>query len=96
MPRILSLATAIPPHRLEQSVAREGMAYLCRDHPHLMRLVPVFDRSGVETRHLIHPSEWYVEEAHVRRAQPGGTSTRGLELIEQAVSELPGQVVYGS
>ena len=84
MPRILSLATAIPPHRLEQSVAREGMAYLCRDHPHLMRLVPVFDRSGVETRHLIHPSEWYVEERtfEERNREYG---TRGLELIEQAV-----------
>ena len=88
MPRILSLATAIPPHRLDQSVAREGMAFLCRDHPHLMRLVPVFDRSGVETRHLIHPSEWYVEERTFDERNRE-YATRGLELIEQAVSELP-------
>lgn len=60
MPRILSLATAIPPHHLEQSKARREMAALCRGQPHLERLLPVFDRAGVEGRHLVQPPEWYL------------------------------------
>jgi alkylresorcinol/alkylpyrone synthase len=84
MPHILSTATAIPPHRLDQTYARNGMAHLCRDHPHLTRLVSVFDRSGVESRHLIHPPDWYVEE-RTWEERNHEYAARGLELMEQAV-----------
>lgn len=83
MPHILSTATAIPPHRLDQSYARDGMARLCSGHPHLARLISVFDRSGVETRHLIHPPDWYVQERSFDERNRE-YAVRGLELIEQA------------
>ena len=60
------------------------MAHLCRDHPHLARLVSVFDRSGVESRHLIHPPDWYVEERTFEERNKE-YAARGIELIEQAV-----------
>lgn len=83
MPRILSVATAVPPHRLDQAHARAEMARLAQGHPDIERLVPVFDRSGVETRYLVHPPEWYLaprgfEERNREYA------ARGLELAEQA------------
>ena len=84
MPHILSTATAIPPHRLDQTYARDGMAHLCRDYPHLARLVSVFDRSGVESRHLIHPPDWYVEERTFEERNRE-YAVRGLELMEEAV-----------
>ena len=83
MPHILSTATAIPPHRLDQSYARDGMARICASHPHLSRLISVFDRSGVETRHLIHPPDWYVQERSFDERNRE-YAVRGLELIEQA------------
>ncbi len=84
MPRILSVATAVPPHVLDQPRARLEMAGLAAAHPDIQRLVPVFDRSGVDTRFLVHPPDWYLE--------PRGFEERnreyltcGLELAERAV-----------
>ena len=59
------------------------MARLCRDHPHLARLMPVFDRAGVDTRYLVHPPEWYLEERTFDERNRE-YAARGLELIEQA------------
>jgi len=86
MPRIQSLATAIPPHRLEQTRARREMARLCRDHPHLERLIPVFDRAGVETRFLVRPPEWYLEPRTFDERNREYVE-RGLELAERAARE---------
>ncbi len=83
MPRILSLATAVPPHRLDQAHARVEMARLARGRPEIERLVPVFDRSGVETRYLVHPPEWYLEPRGFEERNREYVS-RGLELAEQA------------
>jgi len=83
MPRIQSLATAIPPHRLEQTRARREMARLCRDQPHLERLVPIFDRAGVETRHLVRPPEWYLEPRTFDERNREYIAS-GLELAERA------------
>ncbi len=83
MPRILSLATAVPPHRLDQAHARVEMARLAQGHPDIERLVPVFDRSGVETRYLVHPPEWYLEPRGFEERNRQYVA-RGLELAEQA------------
>ena len=83
MPRIQSLATAIPPHRLDQARARLEMARLCRGRPHLERLLPVFDRSGVDTRFLVHPPEWYLEPRTFDERNREYVA-RGLELAESA------------
>ncbi len=84
MPRILSLATAVPPHRLEQARARAEMAHLAESHPAVARLVPVFDRSGVETRYLVRPPEWYLTPRGFEERNREYVA-RGLELAEQAV-----------
>lgn len=61
MPRIVSVATALPPHRCEQSDTRDAMARVCRGDRAMERLLPVFDRTGVETRYLVRPLDWYAE-----------------------------------
>ena len=61
MPRIVSVATALPPHRCEQSDTRDAMARVCRGDRAMERLLPVFDRTGVETRYLARPLDWYAE-----------------------------------
>jgi alkylresorcinol/alkylpyrone synthase len=86
MPRILSLATAVPPHRLDQARAREEMARLAHDHPAIARLVPVFDRSGVDTRYLVQPPEWYLEPRGFEERNREYIA-RGLELTESAARQ---------
>lgn len=83
MPRILSVATALPPHRLHQERARTEMARLTHGRPEVERLVPVFDRSGVDTRYLVHPPEWYLEPRSFDERNREYRD-RGLELAEQA------------
>lgn len=86
MPHIAALATAIPPHQLDQAVARREMARLCEHQPQLQRLIPVFDRTGVETRHLIHPYEWYLEPRTFEQRNEE-YAARALELTEGAVRD---------
>ena len=62
-PRILSAATAVPPHRVEQEeikeFARELFAGMFRD---LERLLPVFDNGQIGARHFCRPLEWFGRE----------------------------------
>ncbi len=59
-PHILSTATAVPPHRIEQGdtkeFARRLFAGKFRD---LDRLLPVFDNGQIEARHSCRPLEWF-------------------------------------
>lgn len=62
MPTILAVATAAPPHRIDQATIRREFSRLVEGIPHVERLLPVFDRSGVDARRLIHQPAWYLEE----------------------------------
>ncbi|HYD32427.1 MAG TPA: type III polyketide synthase [Azospirillaceae bacterium] len=61
-PRLLSLATTVPPHRFRQEdtrdAARQVFAGRMRDFD---RLAPVFLNSGIETRHAARPMAWYLQ-----------------------------------
>jgi alkylresorcinol/alkylpyrone synthase len=61
--RLLSLATAVPPNLLTQSdasrIAREVFA---PRYPDFDRLARVFATTGIETRNLVRPMEWYLEQ----------------------------------
>lgn len=83
MPRIDSLATSLPAHRFDQSDVRNEIARVCRGDRAMERLLPVFDRVGVDTRYFVRPLEWYTE------GQPFETrnavyATSALELSEKA------------
>ncbi|MDQ5814656.1 MAG: stilbene synthase [Actinomycetota bacterium] len=62
-PRVLSTATAVPPHRVEQreieDFARHLFAGKFRD---LERLLPIFDNGLIETRYFCQPLEWFGQE----------------------------------
>ena len=59
-PRILSAATAVPPHRMEQREAKEFARRLfAGNFRDLERLLPIFDNALIETRHFCQPLEWY-------------------------------------
>ena len=62
-PRILSAATAVPPHRVGQEeikeFARNLFAGKFRD---LERLLPIFDNGLIEARYFCQPLEWFGQE----------------------------------
>ena len=83
MPRISSLATALPPHRFTQTQIKTAMAGVCRGNRNLERLLPVFDRTGVEQRAFARPLEWYAS-GKTFETRNDVYAECALELIEQA------------
>jgi alkylresorcinol/alkylpyrone synthase len=57
---LLSLATALPPYRVEQSVAKAKAREVFGGRKELFdRLSSVFDNAGIARRHIVAPTEWY-------------------------------------
>ncbi len=60
---LLSLATALPPHIVEQSVAKtKAREFYGGSKAVFDRLSSVFDNAGIAQRHIVTPTDWY--EAH--------------------------------
>lgn len=57
---LLSLATALPPYSVEQSVAKTKAREVFGGRKELFdRLASVFDNAGIARRHIVAPTEWY-------------------------------------
>jgi alkylresorcinol/alkylpyrone synthase len=60
MPRIQSVATAVPATRVDQELAVEFARAMFGDKiPDLERLLPLFANSGIRTRYFAAPQEWF-------------------------------------
>lgn len=72
--RILSLATASPPHELAQDqVADLARELFAARFPLFERMAPVFENAGIRTRQCAMPLDWYLEP----RGWPERTSAYG-------------------
>src|SRR5256885_3926408 len=58
---LLSLATAVPPHVIEQQHAKEIGRRAFGRKALFDRLSSVFDNAAIARRHLVAPVEWYAE-----------------------------------
>jgi alkylresorcinol/alkylpyrone synthase len=60
-PRLIATGTALPPHRIAQEDAKDFAAALFSTAlgPEQRRLLEVFDRSGLESRQVCMPLDWY-------------------------------------
>ncbi len=62
MAALLSIATAVPPHRLRQSdILAAATKVFSPRYPGFERMAPVFTTAGIESRYAIMPLEWYTE-----------------------------------
>lgn len=60
MPRLVAVATAVPPHRVDQSDARDFARTLFGNHfSDLERLLPLFDNAGINSRYFSQPLAWF-------------------------------------
>jgi alkylresorcinol/alkylpyrone synthase len=80
-PRLLSLATALPPYVVRQAEARTiGRAVFAQDPERFERLVNVYGNAGIETRYSCVPPEWYLV--------PHGWRDRTRLFVEHATELL--------
>src|SRR5665213_4234438 len=57
---LLSLATAVPPHRLEQSgVAAAARRMYAGSFARFPKLADVFVNAGIERRYSVRPLDWF-------------------------------------
>lgn len=80
-PRLAAVATAVPPHRLDQDEVMARAAWLFDGaFPDLDRLLGVFGNAAIETRHSCVPAEWYMRDH--------GFAERNRLYIENAAALL--------
>ncbi len=62
-PGMISLATAVPPHRLRtEDVIQEATRIFSGRHKDFERLMPVFGNSGIDCRYSVRPYRWFRED----------------------------------
>jgi alkylresorcinol/alkylpyrone synthase len=84
---LLSLATAVPPHIVEQSQAKEAARRAWGGKPALFdRLSGVFDNAGIATRHIVAPPDWY-EQPHGWHDRNAVYLEAAQDLFERAATE---------
>lgn len=63
MPRIVDVATAPPTHTIPQELATAfARAHFSEELANIDRLLPLFANTGIRTRHIAQPAEWYLQE----------------------------------
>lgn len=61
MARIISTGTALPPHKVPQSVAKEfARAHFAPHVNEIEKYLPVYDHSGIDHRYFCMPPQWYL------------------------------------
>jgi len=67
MPRILSAATAVPPHVLHRQDAKQfAKAFFASGHADIDRLLPVFDSADIDRRYICNPLDWFTSPKSFR------------------------------
>ena len=83
-PRILSVASALPPHRVGQEEAKTfARSMFSHGHGDIERLLPIFDNVHIENRHFCVPAEWF-ERDHTFPEKNALYVEHALELSEKA------------
>ncbi len=83
-PSVLSVATASPPHRVPQHVAKDfARAMFSGVYKDIERLLPVFDHAGVGHRDFCVPPEWFYDD-HTFTEKNDLYVENALDLSEKA------------
>ncbi len=90
-PRLLSLTTVVPPHRIDQDdVKRFGRGIFAARGDDLERLMPVYDNAGIRTRYASRPLSWLAED-HGWRDRTQACVDSALDLMERAATDCLGK-----
>jgi alkylresorcinol/alkylpyrone synthase len=84
---ILSVATANPPHRVDQG---EAVARVRSVFPHLARLEPLYANTGIETRYSCEPYEW-CQHPHGWVERTRTFQGHAVALLEEVAAKAVGE-----
>src|SRR6266481_2129490 len=87
VPRLLAVATAVPPYPLDQNDVIERVKLLFGRSPDLDRLLPVFLNTGIHRRYSCVPIEWY-DRAHGWPERNRIYLDSALDLLEAATEQV--------
>src|SRR5262252_316253 len=87
IPRLLAVAAAVPPYRLDQNDVVERVKRLFGGSQNLDRLLPVFTNTGIRTRYSCVPIEWY-DGVHGWAERNRIYIASALDLLEAATRRL--------
>ncbi len=83
-PSILSVATAVPRHRVSQETARDfARLMFSESFKNVERLLPIFDNAHIQNRHFCVPPEWFGED-HPFHEKNALYVENALDLSEKA------------
>ncbi len=85
-PSILSIATANPPYRVGQSEVRDLVRVMFARLSGLERLISVFENTGIESRYISAPLDWFTEPHGFAEKNQRWFAT-ALDLCERACRE---------
>lgn len=90
-PALLSLATAVPPHRLDQAdIARKSAELFAGAYEDFRRLMGIYGNAAVETRYSCVPLDWYAED-HDFKTRNAVYVANALDLLEDAAARALAQ-----
>jgi alkylresorcinol/alkylpyrone synthase len=89
-PRLLSVATAMPPYPLDQNDVIRRVKLLFEGAPSLERLLPVFANTGIHTRYSCVPIEWY-DRTHGWAERNSVYIASAVDLFEEVTVQLLGR-----
>jgi len=87
VPRLLAVATAVPPYPLDQNDVVERVKLLFGRSPDLDRLLPVFLNTGIHRRYSCVPIEWY-DRAHGWPERNRIYLDSAVDLLEAATRQV--------
>jgi alkylresorcinol/alkylpyrone synthase len=87
VPRLLAVATTVPPYPLDQDDVVERVKLLFGPSPDLDRLLPIFLNTGIHRRYSCVPIEWY-DRAHGWPERNHIYLTSALDLLETATRQV--------
>jgi alkylresorcinol/alkylpyrone synthase len=86
-PRLLGLATVVPPYRLNQSdVVARAERLFDRGASEIERMMAVYDNAGIDSRYSCVPLEWY-EQPHGWAEKNRLFLTHAVDLLERATAD---------
>jgi alkylresorcinol/alkylpyrone synthase len=85
-PRLIALKTAVPAYPVDQADAARRAAHLFDGHPEVLRLLSVFDNTGIERRYSCVPIDWYSEN-HGWKERTELYLKHSVDLLEQVTRD---------
>jgi alkylresorcinol/alkylpyrone synthase len=93
-PKLIALQTAVPPYPVNQTDAARRAAHLFAGHPEVLRLLSVFNNTGIDARYSCVPIDWY-SEPHGWKERTDLYLQNSVDLLERVANDCLAEARLG-